>query len=98
MHLLKHTGASMKIKYHHDAGHGWYAVKKAALEQSGVANKISSYSYQRGNTVYLEEDSDAPKFFRAIDTSTLEVTNGKFQSRSPIRSYQPYVGADHETV
>ena len=80
----------MRITYHHDAGHGWYAVKRSLLSNAGVSNQISSFSYQRGNTVYLEEDSDAPKFFNAVDKSKLEVKTGKFHSRSPIRSYEQY--------
>ena len=52
---------SEKIKsfnFHMDAGHGWLAVKRKALEDADLLNQVSDYSYQRGETVYLEEDSD----------------------------------------
>jgi hypothetical protein len=80
----------VKVTHHSDAGHSWYAVKRVLIEKAGVSTAISSYSYQRGDTVYLEEDADAPKFFEAIDRSKLEVKQAKFQSRSPIRSYPSY--------
>jgi len=45
-----------------DAGHGWMRVKLSDLRNSGVYEKISSYSYKKGDYAYLEEDCDAPLF------------------------------------
>lgn len=53
-------------KYYQDAGHGWLAVKRSELVELGIANKITSYSYQRGKTVYLEEDCDMTTFVNAL--------------------------------
>ena len=44
------------IVYYTDPGHGWFAVKRAELAQLGILGQVSHYSYQRGRTVYLEED------------------------------------------
>ena len=48
-----------------DPGHGWLAVKRTELEALGIADKITPYSYQKGRTVYLEEDQDAYTFIEA---------------------------------
>ena len=48
-----------------DAGHGWLAVSFAELADIGAAiDDFSNYSFiNRGaQTVYLEEDCDAPAF------------------------------------
>ena len=88
----------IKVTYHSDPGHGWFAVKLADIDAAGLADKISQYSYKRGQTVYLEEDSDAPRFFRAIDRSKLDIKYAKFQERSPVRSYNSYTYEKLEVI
>lgn len=57
----------MKMFYFYtDAGHGWLAVKREFLDSLGILDKISSYSYQKGQTVYLEEDCDASLFINVM--------------------------------
>jgi hypothetical protein len=77
--------------FHVDAGHGWIAVKRKELERLGILNKITNYSYQRGGTVYLEEDCDATTFFNAKEKAgeglTKEQIRESYQDRSPVRSY-----------
>ena len=41
-----------------DGGHGWLKVSKDRLSKLNLLDKISPYSYMRGNFVYLEEDCD----------------------------------------
>jgi hypothetical protein len=49
-----------------DPGHGWIEVTTADLAKIGLkVTDFSRYSYRRGNTLYLEEDCDAPKFIEA---------------------------------
>ena len=80
----------MKVIFHNDGGHGWYAVKRKLLEKLGVLEKISGFSYQSktGKTVYLEEDCDAGLFFNDTDRNPkdMEIVNS-YQEVSPIRSY-----------
>lgn len=79
----------MKITYHNDGGHGWYAVKRKKLEEMGILNKVSVFSYERGGTVYLEEDCDATLLFNALseeEKQQIIVTNS-YRDYSPIRSY-----------
>lgn len=63
----------LKITKHSDPSHGWYAVKRSLIKELGLTDSISSRSYQRGQTVYLEEDSDASKFFKALAIQKLGV-------------------------
>lgn len=86
------------FKFYSDDGHGWLAVKRADLAEFGLLDKISHYSYQRGDTVYLEEDCDAPKFdamFRkTFDGAVLTSIGSHKNGRSPIRSYDSFDGND----
>lgn len=56
----------MKLKWISDAGHAWLEVDRDELSRLGIDKEVSSYSYQKGSKVYLEEDCDAPMFFRAF--------------------------------
>lgn len=82
----------LKLKFYSDPGHGWLAVKRRALTDLGIADKISVFSYTRGDTVYLEEDCDAYVLVKAFKARGVTV---KFDYRStdrtsPIRSYDRY--------
>lgn len=86
----------MKIvtkKFLSDAGHGWLSVKRKELRDLGIEDKISPYSYQRGKSVYLEEDCDAPLYIKAMENVfgvKVELKFGKQQKTSPVRSYEGY--------
>ncbi len=57
----------MKYIFEQDPGHGWIGVPLAELIELGIDTKISHYSYFDSDKgiVWLEEDSDASKWFRA---------------------------------
>jgi hypothetical protein len=81
----------LQVKYYQDAGHGWLAVKRKMLSEFNLEGEISPYSYQKGQTVYLEGDSDAYKFVRACKNRGIEVVPVfKYSDRSAIRTYDPY--------
>jgi hypothetical protein len=82
----------MKIKYYTDPGHGWGAVKRKVLTDLGIADKITSFSFQKGDTVYLEEDCDLPKLTTALSINGIWIEHIEKHTdrRSPIRSYQSY--------
>lgn len=82
----------MKLNYHNDAAHGWVAVKRALLKELGILDKITHCSYQRGNTVYLEEDQDLDTFMDAAKEAGLEIHFKEMRHvfRSHIRSYEPF--------
>lgn len=83
----------IKVKFYSDAGHGWAAVKRETLRDLGILDKISGYSYQRGKTVYLEEDCDFSLFRSACNSVGAVVTldySTAWHNRSPIRSYDGF--------
>jgi hypothetical protein len=82
----------MKIKFYSDPGHGWGAVKRKVLDELGIADQITHFSYQKGQTVYLEEDSDLPALVTklALNGVTVEYEQHSTGRRSPIRSYDRF--------
>lgn len=79
-------------KFYYDASHGWLAVKFKAIQELGLADKISKHSYIKGATVYLEEDVDMPlyidaQFARGITVNAVSIDHGK---RSIVRNYNIY--------
>ena len=48
-----------------DPGHAWLKVPHRMLADFDIADKITTYSYSRGDYAYLEEDQDAGIFFNA---------------------------------
>ena len=77
---------------HSDPGHAWLAVKLSEIEMLGIQAEISTYSYVKGKTAYLEEDCDAGKFIKAMRDKGIEVEikEGACRERSPIRYFKPY--------
>jgi hypothetical protein len=82
----------MKLTVYNDPGHGWVAIKRAVLIKLGIEHKVSYYSYQRGETVYLEEDCDMSLLMSAARDAgiTLEFTEKYVNRHSPIRSYAQF--------
>jgi len=59
------AGKPQVFRFVEDPGHGWLEVPRYLVEQYGIADKISSCSYQDGKMVYLEEDCDMALFWNA---------------------------------
>ena len=82
---------------HSDGGHGWLAVKTKELVELGIADKITSYSFYKGKTTYLEEDQDATAFIKRHQQKypnyQLKFDDRHTDLRSKIRSYSPYIGS-----
>jgi len=80
-------------KFHQDPGHGWLCVKIAELEALGIADKITSCSYMRKQSAYLEEDQDMTTYQNALKERgiELEIVDGKIhKGNHPIRRDTPY--------
>jgi hypothetical protein len=77
---------------HSDPGHAWLAVKLSEIKMLGIQTDISSYSYVKGKTAYLEEDCDAGKFIDAMRAKGIEVAvkEGACRDRSPIRYFKSF--------
>jgi hypothetical protein len=83
--------ATVSKYFHTDPSHGWLAVKRKELEELGIAGMISNYSYEKGSTVYLEEDVDAGIYVKAKSKTGVTVTfKESFREHSPIRGYKKY--------
>jgi hypothetical protein len=82
-----------RLIYHTDAGHGWLACKRQLIQDLGIIDKLSSGSYQKGGTVYLEEDGDADTFFEALKLHGVAIEEIKsrittsYRENSPVRCY-----------
>ena len=86
----------MKIKrvfdVYEDAGHAWMKVKKDLLHKMGIADKITAYSYERGEYAYLEEDCDLTTFYnRYKDMYGIDIKfRTHYSDTSRIRGYNDY--------
>lgn len=87
-----------KFKFHSDAGHGWLEVPRAEINKLGIGKAITGYSYQNGNSVFLEEDCDLSLFVIAY-CGFHDIPRGDFNNcveemdsvrDSFIRGYSPY--------
>jgi len=82
-----------------DAGHAWLAVKTKELDELNIADKITDFSYIKGATVYLEEDSDAATFINAYTAKhgvKPKTKEGKYWDRQPCRSFARYTAQNNQ--
>ena len=80
------------IRKYEDPSHGWLAVPMQWLEALGIVGKISSFSYLKGSTAYLEEDGDMAEFYTAAKNSgfKLFIDYHHTDKSSPVRSYPSF--------
>ncbi|MDQ3099530.1 MAG: hypothetical protein M3Q44_07350 [bacterium] len=89
----------MKYKYFTDPGHGWLKVSIEELKSLGIADKVSSFSYVKGEFAYLEEDCDLPLFLTAkfgkdvlYEDYKDQLISVRSNKTSRIRRYEAYNG------
>jgi len=58
---------TLSLTYYQDPGHGWVKVKKGLIKELGLWEKITFYSYEDPEHIYLEEDCDLSTFMRAAE-------------------------------
>ena len=82
----------ISIKVFADPGHAWARVAKSKLVTLGIADKISAYSYQKGENAFLEEDCDLTVLVNALRERGYEVKFNESHTnrQSKIRSYSTY--------
>ena len=85
----------LRFTFYSDPGHGWLAVPSWVLRLSGVADKITPYSYINGDTVYLEEDCDYATFMQALVSQDVYpfIVYKNTNNRSRIRGYNSFNAA-----
>jgi N-acetyl-anhydromuramyl-L-alanine amidase AmpD len=82
----------ISIKVFADPGHAWARFPKAKLVSLGIADKITSYSYQNGSNAFLEEDCDLYTLIKALSERGYEIKFNESHTnrQSKIRGYQTY--------
>jgi hypothetical protein len=82
----------ISIKVFGDPGHAWARFPKAKLVQLGIADKISTYSYQNGANAFLEEDCDLSVLVVALRDRGYEIkfNESHANKQSKIRNYSTY--------
>ena len=74
--------------FHTDPGHGWLEVPIVELNELGIVEAISPYSYRNGDKAYLEEDCDLATFIRAKKARGEEFELREvYRENTPIRNY-----------
>lgn len=83
---------SFTIIMYSDPGHAWGKVKRDVLVNLGIADKITRYSYQRGDYAFLEEDCDLTTLCMALNAqdTRLKFVEKPSTRDSKIRSYERY--------
>lgn len=70
------------LMFHADPSHGWLEVDRADLDALNIAHKISRYSYQKNDRVFLEEDCDAPHYLCAAGSKGWNITTTEKHSNA----------------
>ncbi len=85
-------GKMIRMVFHNDAGHEWLSCKKKLLNDLGLSEKISAFSYQKGKTAYLEGDLDAQILIEKLmeENYSFLIVDGAYRSSSPIRNYERF--------
>ena len=80
------------ITCYSDPSHSWGKVRRDVLVNLGIADKITRYSYVRGDYAYLEEDCDLTTLCMALTERNTRVKFVEKHSNrdSKIRSYERY--------
>jgi hypothetical protein len=75
--------------FHSDPGHAWLEVDRQELKDLNILQDITTFSYQKGDKVFLEEDCDYSTFVKAYmkKYGTKPEYTEQFKENTPIRSY-----------
>lgn len=81
------------ITVYADPGHAWAKVSKKELIKLGIADEISSFSYEKGEYAFLEEDSDLEKYILALRAKGIayKFKENHTNRQSRIRNYYHYL-------
>jgi len=93
----KEKKASDTYTFYADPGHAWLAVTREEIDRLGIARKISQFSYQKGDIVYLEEDGDAGVFLNAKKKNgeRFSIREKHTDNDSPIRNMRSFHASEH---
>lgn len=82
----------LTLNIYSDPGHAWCKIPRSLLSKLGIGDQITTYSYQRKDSVYLEEDMDLGTLIVALNKAGVSVAFREFSTnkQSKIRSYLHY--------
>ena len=82
----------LEINFYSDPSHGWGEVSQSLLDGLGIADKISTYSYKKGLSAYLEEDCDLSLFMQTAEKAGYQINFKEHNTNhdSIVRTYQRY--------
>ena len=77
-----------------DPGHSWGKVSIKTVQKLGLIEKISGFSYIRGDFLYLEEDCDLPMVVDALmsEGHVVKLIEKHTDRESRIRRYDAWYG------
>lgn len=81
--------------YYTDPSHGWVRIERAMLKALHIERKITNFSYQKDDYVYVEEDNDLTTLAESLEKVGVEMklVSHHTDTSSRIRNYDPYVSA-----
>jgi hypothetical protein len=84
----------ISIKVFGDPGHAWARFPKAKLVSLGIADKITSFSYEKGENAFLEQDCDLSTLVDTLRSHGYEIKFNESHTnrQSKIRNYFSYKG------
>jgi len=83
----------MKLDFISDPGHGWCKTPVKLLQKLDLVEKITHYSYIRGDYAYLEEDCDLSLLMAAARDKGIALSFRERNSPerpSRVRNYEHY--------
>ena len=83
---------NITLNYFTDPGHGWVRVPVKLLNDLGIKDKISTFSYQNGDNAFLEEDCDCSVLLKELKDRGITFTFKEHHTNrnSKIRNYYSY--------
>lgn len=84
------------LHFFSDAGHGWLKVPRKLLSENTLC-KISGYSYQSKDYVYLEEDRDCQIAINQLGRDNIKIID-HYSNHSRIRNYDLFEHHGKEQV
>ena len=85
----------MMLTLFNDPGHAWLRVNRSIAKHlmGELFNRISPYSYQFNEYIYLEEDCDAGLLLQALKSQGIAYTikENYCNNESRIRSYSSFI-------
>ena len=82
----------LNLTFYCDPSHGWLGVPHNLVNDLGISQDISHYSYKDANFAYLEEDCDLSLFMDKAEAKgwSIAFTEMHTNNESPIRNKPRY--------